>query len=375
VTGEDFFLVRGIPGLSASVFIDITSCFMNVKEAQQFVANFVTGEYSAAEHATFLQWLRGASVGELNRIADQHESQYMRWAFPVAGPSPEWVVALEERLDRLAAKRKEAPVVRMSFSKRAWVAAAAIAVLMIGGGVWYTQFGKSRSGEERQRVLATLTQTFAVARGGEQQAITLSDGSRVWLNAASTLKYPTMFSGSERVVELSGEAFFDVTQRSNMPFRVLFRGAEVKVLGTHFTIMAYDNEPVSRTTLIDGSIRVESGSQQPVTLHIGEQGEIPYPSPGAAGPIKVIPGIDPSKILAWKDGVLKFDSTDLHAVMRTLERCYNVDIQVGQNLPKKTISGTFSRSEGLRHILKQLELYEHLHFTIDGNIVTVTLAT
>ena len=214
--------------------------------------------------------------------------------------------------------------------------------------------GDRRAGKERQQVLATLTQTMVVARGGELRAITLSDGSKVWLNAASVLKYPASFSGTERVVELTGEAYFEVTQHSDMPFRVLIRDAEVKVLGTHFNIMAYDDEPVAQTTLIDGSVRIESGSQR-VTLHPGEQGEIPYPSPGAAGPIRVIPGIDPSAVLAWKDGILKFDNTDLHAVMRTLGRCYNVGIRIGQNVPAKTITGLFSRRDGLSLILKRLE--------------------
>lgn len=101
---------------------------------------------------------------------------------------------------------------------------------------------------------------------------------------------------------------------------------------------------------------------------------MPYPSPGAAGPIRVIPGIDPSAVLAWKDGILKFDNTDLHAVMRTLGRCYNVGIRIDQNVPAKTITGLFSRRDGLSLILKRLER-EHLHFINNGKTVTVTSAT
>jgi ferric-dicitrate binding protein FerR (iron transport regulator) len=279
---------------------------------------------------------------------------------------------LEERLDRLAEKRKEAAVVHLSSNRRMWVAAASVAVLMIAGTVWYSQRGGSLNKEERHQVLATLTQRAVVDRGAEQRSITLPDGSKVWLNVASTLKYPPKFSGANRVVELTGEAYFEVTQRSDMPFRVLIKDAEVEVLGTHFNVMAYDNEPVAQTSLIDGSVRVESGSQR-VTLRPGDQGEIPYSSPGATGPIKVIPGIDPKSVIAWTNGDLKFDGIGLHAVLRTLERCYNVEIQVDQNVPDTPFTGIFSRSDGLDHILKVLE-QEQLHFIHYGTTVRVTLA-
>src|SRR5262249_43826417 len=146
-------------------------------------------------------------------------------------------------------KRKEAPVVRMPFAKRVLIAAASIAVLLVTGTVWYSQTGKSLNTRERKQLLATLTQTISVARGGEQRALTLPDGSKVWLNVASTLKYPANFSGPDRVVELDGEGYFEVTQRSDMPFRVLIKDAEVKVLGTHFNIMAYDDEPAAQVSL------------------------------------------------------------------------------------------------------------------------------
>ena len=345
---------------------------MNVKEAQQFVADFSKGQYTPTEHAAFLQWLRGASAGDLDVIADEHEAHQGQWVFSAMAPSSDWLAALEERLDRLAEKREKAPVVHSSFRKRWWIAAASVAVLMIAGTVWYSQRDGSLNKEERQQVLATLTQSAVVDRGGEQRSITLPDGSKVWLNVASTLKYPPTFSGANRVVGLTGEAYFEVTQRSDMPFRVLIKDAEVEVLGTHFNVMAYDNEPVAQTSLIDGSVRVESGSQR-VTLHPGDQGEIPYSSPGATGPIKVIPGIDPKSVIAWRNGDLKFDGTGMHAVLRTLERCYNVEIQVDQNVPDQPFTGTFSRSDGLEHILKGLER-EHLHFINQGTIVRVTFA-
>ena len=129
----------------------------------------------------------------------------------------------------------------------------------------------------------------------------MSDGSKVWLNAASVLKYPVTFNGPERLVELSGEAFFQVTRNSANPFRVLIKDAEVEVLGTDFNIMAYEDEPISRTTLVEGSVKIESGKHS-VKLEPGQQAEVPYPSPGVDAPIKVLSGIDPQTVLAWKDG-------------------------------------------------------------------------
>jgi ferric-dicitrate binding protein FerR (iron transport regulator) len=350
---------------------------MNVKEAQQFVAEFVKGDHQPGQHAAFLRWVRGATESDLALIADTHEALHEQWAFPVEQPSPEWVAALEERLDKVGVRKRLAPVVLMASWKMRWMAAASVATVVIAGAVWYSQSGRGGNVGERQQTLATLTQTMKVVRGGQQQSFTLSDGSKVWLNAESTLKYPAGFSGKDRVVELSGEGYFEVTEHPNRPFRVLFRDAEVKVLGTHFNIMAYDDEPVSQISLIDGSVSVESGSQQSVTLHPLEQGEIPYPSPGANGPVKVIPGIDPIAVQAWKEGMLKFENADIYFVLRTLGRCYDVEIQVGENLNAIIpITGTFSRSEGLNLILKQLER-EHLHFinSSDGKTVRVMRAT
>jgi ferric-dicitrate binding protein FerR (iron transport regulator) len=180
------------------------------------------------------------------------------------------------------------------------------------------------------------------------------------------------FSGSQRVVELSGEAFFEIAPNAEKPFRVLIKDAEVAVLGTHFNIMAYDDEPVSKTTLIDGAVRMESGSEQ-VDLHPGQQAEITYPSPGVSGKIRVISGVDPDVVLGWKSGSLDFRNADLYTVMRAVSRCYNVQIHYSQNLPEVVpFTGALKRQDSLSHVLKQLEGFLHLHFNNDGNNVTVT---
>jgi ferric-dicitrate binding protein FerR (iron transport regulator) len=135
--------------------------------------------------------------------------------------------------------------------------------------------------------------------------------------------------------------------------------------------MAYDDEPVSRTTLIDGAVRMESGSEQ-VDLHPGQQAEITYPSPGVEGKIRLISNVDPDLVLGWRNGSLEFRNADLYTMMRAVSRCYNVQIHYGQNLPEVSWTGNLKRQDSLSHVLKQLEGFLNLHFNNDGNNVTVT---
>jgi len=354
---------------------------MNLKEAKQFVAHFVTGGYTPEEYATFLLWLKGATVDELNAIADEHEALHDSWDVPVGTPSPEWVSALESKLDRqpdqvqVKEEEMQAPVVEMRVSRfkrrSGWIAAASVIVLLAGGTVLYTQHGaKSDSGSVRPEMPA-LSMAMKVGKGEDGKQFVLSDGSKVWLNTASTLKYPVAFSGPDRVVELSGEAYFEVVPNSTKPFRVLIRDAEVDVLGTNFNVMAYDNEPVSRTTLIDGVVRMKSRTtEQP--LKPGQQAEIVYSSTGESGNIDLVPGVNADVVLAWRTGVFKYNE-GLYSVMRMVERYYNVGIQYDPNVPDRKITGIISKSNGLKQTLNQLLKSEGLSYTyISDKIVKVT---
>jgi ferric-dicitrate binding protein FerR (iron transport regulator) len=355
---------------------------MSLQEAKQFVAYFIKGEYSPEEYAAFLLWLKGATIDELNAIADEHEALHEHWVIPSAVASSEWVEGLERKLDGVNDDRSreefEVPVIHIRkgrFSRRkTWVAAASVVVLLAGGTIVYvTQKGSGTEQMKQVRPgIQALNKTFSNPRGGEQKQLILADGSKVWLNAASSLKYPSTFTGPERLVELSGEAFFEVKKNSGNPFRVLIKDAEVEVLGTDFNVMAYQDEPVSRTTLVEGAVKIENGSAE-VVLQPGQQAEIPNAAPGTAS-IKVLSGIDPRKVLAWKSGLFKFDNDELHTVMRVLSRCYNVDVQYDPKVPAVSgevkITGIFDRKDGLDKILAQLES-QGIHFTNDGKTVTV----
>jgi len=366
---------------------------MNVQEAKQFVARFVTGGYTPEEYAAFLRWLKGATAEELNIIADEHEAMHEGWPLTSGGPSSQWVAQLERKLDEsiggsgddiggvgndnateleLVEEEFEIPLIgkrpRRRMRKNAWLAAASVGVLFSMGTYVYVLKMEAGKGEQGTS-LEALTNTFSNPRGGVQKQFALADGSKVWLNAASTLKYPTRFAGPERLVELSGEAFFEVAASAEHPFRVLIRNAEVEVLGTGFNVKAYDDEPISRTTLIEGAVRVGSGAES-VTLRPGQQAEIPYPSLGAGTGIKILSGIDLRSALAWRSGTFQFDGDHLDMVMRTLARAYNVDVQFEPNVPDMPVSGVFNRAEGLGQILEQLKTF-NIHFKNDGKKVIV----
>src|SRR5579863_965406 len=215
----------------------------SLQEAQKFVNQFIKGEYTPEEHAAFLQWLTGATSEELKIISEMHESREGEWVLP-EGPSAAWVMRLEQKLNESEKPRRDGrvlflddqqPVILMRPNrKRATVwAAAAIIILSVTGTYIYVQKMGSRLGKlaDREKL---LSMTFVNPRGGAQKEMVLADGSKVWLDAGSELKYPPKFTGSERLVELSGEAFFDVAGNAERPFRVRIKDAEVEVLGTFF---------------------------------------------------------------------------------------------------------------------------------------------
>jgi transmembrane sensor len=356
---------------------------MSLVEAKQFVVHFVTGDYTPEEYATFLQWLRAATVDEMNAIADEHEALHESWPLLVDGPSAAWVAELEEKLDAVSRELPEevVPVRRIGplFGRRVWVAAASVIVVLSAGGLWYTrqhagQHEKSNISSRDQgsaSLMSLMSQVISTPRGRVQRQLTLADGSKVWLNSASTLKYPVAFNGPERVVELSGEGFFEVAKNSAKPFRVRIKDAEVEVLGTHFNIMAYENDRISRTTLIDGSVKLSGRSEQK-ELQPGQQAVMAYPTPGDAGGIEMVTIKDPNEVIAWKDGILQFNSADPVTVMHSVERYYDVDIQFDQNISGKLFTGSFAREDKLEKVLKVITSFYKLQYKMDGKSVTVT---
>ncbi|GGA92162.1 FecR domain-containing protein [Puia dinghuensis] len=354
---------------------------MNLQEAKQFVAQFVTGDYNPEQYAAFLQWLRGATVSELNAIADEHESLHESWDLAGLLPAENWVAELESKLDGVVERREGTPVREMARSRfahrRTWFAAASVVVLIAGGVIWDLQKKETKSvvGDTvgTRPELPVMAQTMVSPVGGEVKQVVLADGSKVLLNVASELKYPAAFTGSERVVELSGEAYFEVAPDAKKPFRVMIKDAEVAVLGTRFDVSAYKDEAVSKTTLLEGSVAIKSRTNREV-LTPNQQAEIAYSSTGVSGGISVskVDAGNVDNVMGWKKGVYRFTNEDLKVVMRVIARYYNVDIQYDY-VPGKTVSGIVDRANGLEQNLKSLQSSGGFRFDTKGKTVKVIL--
>jgi transmembrane sensor len=208
--------------------------------------------------------------------------------------------------------------------------------------------------------------TITTPRGGQYQ-IVLSDGTKVWLNAASSLKFPAVFGGDTRQVELSGEAYFEVAKDKNRPFKVLAGASLVEVLGTHFDIMAYGDEKVIRTTLLEGSVKMEKGKTETEgrLLQPGEQGALDINS-GALSAREV----NVRAAVAWKDGYYFFDRTSTEDVMRQIARWYDVEIIYQGAVPRDEIVGRIPRTANVSEVLHIMELIG-IHFKIDGRKIIV----
>lgn len=209
------------------------------------------------------------------------------------------------------------------------------------------------------------TNTITTPRGGQYQVI-LPDGTKVWLNAASSLKYASVFTRGERRVVLQGEAYFEVAKDKLRPFRVETDKQTVEVLGTHFNINAYPDEDVVKTTLSEGSVLLSNVSGS-VRLRPGEQGQ----SGGKQSKIAVLKDIDVDREMAWKSDLFAFDNDDLKTIMRQLSRWYDLDIVYQGNPGGEKYIGEIPRSSKLSEVLRILEL-NHVYIDAKGKVLTVT---
>lgn len=184
---------------------------------------------------------------------------------------------------------------------------------------------------------------------GRQFRIVLPDGTKVWLNAASSIRYPVAFTGNTREVNITGEAYFEVAADASKPFSVFFsEKSVVEVLGTAFNINAYADEPVAKTTLLRGSIRVNRRQ----VLQPGEQAKI-----DDQNDMTVNSEADAENAIAWKNGLFVMSSTDLPALFRQISRWYDVEIIMKGQLPNRSFGGTIGRNVGLADIIEALNIY------------------
>ncbi|UYQ95747.1 FecR domain-containing protein [Chitinophaga horti] len=315
----------------------------------------------------------------------------------------DWLSAQLSELERIPVPRPVAPVHRVHFMRRwGWAAAA---ILLLGGTatyIWLKPAQKAapdlavttiqdvlpgregailtldngeqvlldslpdgevaRQGGSRIRLLkgqlaydeqsgkadAVRFNTVNTPRG-RQFSLLLPDGTRVWLNSATMIKFPVAFTGAERRVEVSGEAYFEVAKNDAQPFTVqVNQSSEIKVLGTRFNIKAYLDEKIASTTLLDGKVSV-TGNDEPVVLRPGQQANL------GNGQLQVVQNAHVDAVMAWKNGLFNFEDRKLEDVMRELARWYDLDIVYEGKVPDITLGGEMSRNEPLSGVLIGLE--------------------
>lgn len=357
--------------------------------------------------------------GETEAIASVFREIVLQSA-PAADYQPmQWESLVSRILEDTETGSKDIPVLNMEHRRKRWLWVAAASLLILTGiGIYFFPAGKkegqSLAGNEpvdvqpgRQGALLTLAdgsqvlldtiqngvvalQGGAMAKVvngalvyegkgtemvyntmstpmGRQFELTLPDGTRVWLNAASSIRYPTVFKGEERKVEVTGETYFEVAHKAGMPFRVNVNNkAEVEVLGTHFNINGYSNETSINATLIEGSVRIRKG-QEAVVIRPGEQAQVKEN-------ISIKKEVDLEKVMAWKNGLFNFNGTKLEEVMRQIERWYGIEVVYEKGIPDITVGGEMSRDiplKGLFIVLKQLAV----NYRMEGRKLIILPAT
>lgn len=215
--------------------------------------------------------------------------------------------------------------------------------------------------------------TITTPRGGQYEVI-LSDGTKAWLNAASSIYFSSEFRGKTREVRITGEVYFEVKENASHPFMVYFsspksddkdREEVVEVLGTHFNIMTYKDEPVAKITLLQGAVKVKEENKE-VLLKPGQQLRV-----NPEGRITKVENVDSDGIVAWKNNQFWFDDDNIQTVMRELSRWYNVDVVIRGNIPQH-FGGYISRNINISKVLEALQATSHLQFKIQNNTIIVS---
>jgi ferric-dicitrate binding protein FerR (iron transport regulator) len=205
--------------------------------------------------------------------------------------------------------------------------------------------------------------TLSSARG-QSYSLVLSDGSKLWLNAASSVRFPVVFSGEERKVDITGEVFFEVAKDARKPFKVKVKDMEIEVLGTRFDINTYPDELTVNTTLIEGAVKVSANNSE-VRLSPGQQSQLL-----SNGNLQVVKNVNTDEIVAWKDGYFHFENADLHSILRQFSRWYDIEVVYEGELKNRKFLAIVSRNSSLASVLKMLNA-NNVQFRIEGKKLIV----
>ncbi|GAO42700.1 FecR family protein [Flavihumibacter petaseus] len=215
--------------------------------------------------------------------------------------------------------------------------------------------------------------TILTPKGGQYKLV-LPDGTGVWLNAASSLKYPTAFTGRERRVTVTGEVYFEVAKMNNrMPFVVEKDGLEIRVLGTHFNVNTYADEPQFKITLLEGSVAIRNKSMaNPIVLVPGQQARFAGENGSGSntGKPELLSDVDVEEVMAWKNGRFDFSNADIQTIMRQIARWYDLEVVFKGTVPQRQFAGKITRNTNLSNVLKILE-QSNIHFEVENRTIVV----
>ncbi len=289
----------------------------------------------------------------------------------------------------IAAPARSRATLTLAGGRQVYLDSAATGALAQQGGA---RIIKNKAGQvtyemQVQHPGELLYNTLSNPRGSQPVALMLSDGSKVWLNAESAIRYPAVFTGPDRVVEVSGEAYLEVARNANRPFKVNVNNQEeVEVLGTSLNVNAYEDEQNIKTTLIEGSVAVNipsvvgvntNNGKPTVVLKPGQQAQVVGQrtnhgqAPDGDGKIQVRKAVDLEAVLAWKNGRFEFDGIGIQEVMRQVGRWYDVKVEYQGTIKEQHFRGGIPRSADASNVLKLLETTGVVHFTITDTKIIV----
>jgi transmembrane sensor len=360
---------------------------MDTQRIQILVEKFIDNSATPKEEAELMAWYRSANEQEVEWLSEfTNEREVTRLSM----------------LAEINSRIEFTPVRRMNYK---WIAAAASILIFLSiGGYFYLkpkpqqQVAKIQQDlkpgmngailtlANGQKVILEKTKVGAITKGvnksndsllvyndaeaigyntletpkGRQYAVVLPDGTKVWLNAASSLKYPTKFTGNQRLVELTGEAYFEVVHNAKQPFKVKTNNQITEDIATSFNVNSYADESATVTTLVEGAIRVNN--------------KLVKPGYSAISPLSTTTEIkqaDIEQIIAWKNGVFNFQHADIKTVMKQFARWYDVDVEFEGQLPDAVITGEVSRNVNASQALKILS-YLSINYRIEGKKIIIT---
>ena len=244
-------------------------------------------------------------------------------------------------------------------------------IVVVQNGLKVTKDAQGQISYDAEDHLVPSINTVATPRGGQYQ-LALPDGTKVWLNAASSIKFPTRFSGVNRSVEVTGEVYFEVARNEKMPFLVNTHRQQIEVLGTHFNVNTYEDELEEKTTLLEGKVKVARLNSGKIEI---SSSKTLKPGQSAALGINAtrinVEEADMEAAVSWKNGYFKFDKADIHTVMRQIARWYDVDVQYVGDKNEDLFVGKIKRTENIAGVLRILELSK-IKTSIKGRTIIIT---